>query len=135
MSYTLRRWGPRVRAEHRYDEPTDKLYPSVAVFEVEPPFKTRLTLEILEMLRLVRLERLPTLQGSNRGDSGRLQGRHGRIVSTTNLTILNFLLIHFGPLHEQTLCSLLAGVQVLGSIIAFGVRYGVGSWVYGGDRR
>jgi UDP-N-acetylglucosamine--dolichyl-phosphate N-acetylglucosaminephosphotransferase len=124
-------------ADLRYDEPTDKLYPSVATFEVEPPFKTRITLEVLELMRLVRLERLPRPEDSKPNDSAGTPRRRqmGRIVSTTNLTILNFLLIHFGPMHEQTLCSLLAGVQILGSVIAFGIRYGVGSWFYGGDRR
>jgi UDP-N-acetylglucosamine--dolichyl-phosphate N-acetylglucosaminephosphotransferase len=127
-------------AECRYEEQTDKLYPSVASFEEPPPLKTRLTLEILELFRLVRLERSPPPQYQTADKSGigarRSRRRQkGRIVSTTNLTILNFLLIHFGPMHEQTLCLVLAGVQVLGSVIAFGVRYGVGSWLYGGDRR
>lgn len=38
-------------------------------------------------------------------------------------------------MKEQTLCSVLAGVQVLGSAVGFAIRYGLGAWVYGGDRR
>lgn len=110
----------------RYDAQSDKLYPSVAVFDEPPPLKTRLVLRVLELLRLVRLER--TLASSGLKNST-------RIVSTTNLTILNFLLVTFGPMHEQTLCSLMAFAQVLGSVLAFGIRYGVGSWFYGGERR
>lgn len=59
----------------------------------------------------------------------------GQILSTTNLTILNFLLVTFGPMREQSLCLLLGGVQVAGSAVAFFIRYGLGAWVYGGDRR
>lgn len=84
-----------------------------------PPAKTRFVLEIFQAFRLVRLEK----------------DEKGIIKSTTNLTILNFLLVNLGPMHEQTLCTLVGGVQVLGSTIAFGIRYGVGSWVYGGERR
>jgi UDP-N-acetylglucosamine--dolichyl-phosphate N-acetylglucosaminephosphotransferase len=55
--------------------------------------------------------------------------------SCSNLTILNTLLVIFGPMKEQTLCSVLAGVQVAGSAVGFAIRYGLGAWVYGGDRR
>jgi UDP-N-acetylglucosamine--dolichyl-phosphate N-acetylglucosaminephosphotransferase len=103
----------------RYDENTDLLHPSLAVFELPPPAKTRYVLEIFAFLRLVRLDK----------------DEQGVIKSTTNMTILNFLLVTFGPMREPTLCILMAGVQVVGSGIAFGIRYGVGSWVYGGDRR
>jgi UDP-N-acetylglucosamine--dolichyl-phosphate N-acetylglucosaminephosphotransferase len=91
----------------------------LALFEVPPPAKTRLILEVFAFLRLIRLEK----------------DDDGIIKSTTNMTILNFLLVTFGPMREQTLCIVMAVVQVIGSAIAFGIRYGVGSWVYGGDRR
>jgi UDP-N-acetylglucosamine--dolichyl-phosphate N-acetylglucosaminephosphotransferase len=101
-----------------YDAATDTLSPSIATFDKPPSFISVLILEVLAFLRFVRLEKVD-----------------GRIRSTTNLTILNTLLVNAGPLHEQTLCSLMAGVQIAGSILAFGIRYGVGSWVYGGERR
>ena len=83
----------------------------------------------MEFLRLIKLERIPSRESS--GGS-----KHGtQIISSTNMTILNFLLVHLGPMHEQTLCTVMAGVQILGSLTAFGIRYGVGSWFYGGDRR
>ena len=113
-------------AHVRYDEQSDKLYPSVALFERPPSYPAAVSLRVLELLCLVRLERSPNgVAGSNKG----------QIISTTNLTIINVLLVTFGPMHEQMLCSLMAGVQVAGSVLAFGVRYGVGSWFYGGDRR
>jgi len=103
----------------RYDEKTDLLHPSLAILDVPPSAKTRLILELFAFFRLVRLEK----------------DEKGIIKSTTNMTILNFLLVTFGPMREQSLCLVMAAVQVIGSGIAFGIRYGVGSWVYGGDRR
>lgn len=75
-------------------------------------------------LRLTKLDR-------TRPESG----RPGHIVSCTNLTIPNLILIHLGPLKEQTVVLLVCGLQVLGSVFAFSIRYGVGAWVYGGERR
>ena len=109
----------RCRADERFNEKTGLLNPSLTMFEKPPVFRTRITLEILELLRLVRLDRLES----------------GQIVSSSNLTILNFLLVHAGPLHERTLCLLVGAIQVGCSALAFGLRYGVGAWVYGGDRR
>lgn len=108
-----------------FDAETGLLHPSRVVFEKPPPTKTRVVLQILEYLRLVRLERSKPSK----------EDQQIYLKSSTNLTILNFLLVHFGPMREQTLCMLVAGVQVLGSAVAFGIRYGVGSWFYGGDRR
>ncbi|KAK1926073.1 putative UDP-N-acetylglucosamine-dolichyl-phosphate N-acetylglucosaminephosphotransferase [Papiliotrema laurentii] len=122
----------------RYDSQTDLLHPSVTLFERPPPAKTRIVLEILSFLRLVRLERIPHRENAvAKTSSAHLQktSKKGQIVSTTNLTILNFLLVHFGPMHEQTLCSVMAGIQIAGSACAFAIRYGVGSWFYGGERR
>lgn len=115
-------------AYDRYDAKTDLLRPSLTMFEKPPPPQTRITLEILALLRLVRLDRLEPPESNPRP-------RRGQIVSSTNLTILNFLLIHFGPLHERTLCLLVAEIQVACSAVAFGIRYGVGAWVYDGERR
>ncbi|WWC58101.1 uncharacterized protein I303_100636 [Kwoniella dejecticola CBS 10117] len=120
---------PRHRLPH-YDEKTNLLNPSKVIFDEPPPTRTVIVLEILSFLRLVKLERnLP-----QPGDKDR-RIQKGYIKSSTNLTILNFLLIHFGPLREDSLCILTGFVQVLGSATAFAIRYGVGSWFYGGERR
>jgi UDP-N-acetylglucosamine--dolichyl-phosphate N-acetylglucosaminephosphotransferase len=113
-----------------YDAKTDLLHPSRVEFPKPPPLRTRIILEILEFLRLVRLERLPSAK-----DQGSASPRNGTIISSTNLTILNFLLVTFGPLQEQSLCVLMGLVQIACSAFAFWIRYGLGSWVYGGDRR
>jgi hypothetical protein len=121
----------------RFNTETGLLEPSSTMFERAPPMRTRIALEVLELLRLVRLDRLePTESSKSNGISSHAsRPRRGQIISSTNLTILNFLLVHFGPLHERTLCLLVGGIQVACSVLAFGVRYGIGAWVYGGERR
>ncbi|OCF71195.1 UDP-N-acetylglucosamine-dolichyl-phosphate N-acetylglucosaminephosphotransferase [Kwoniella mangroviensis CBS 8886] len=111
-----------------YDEKTNLLNPSLVVFESPPPLKTTIVLEILSFLRLVKLEYHQSPNPKNSTDK-----RY--IKSSTNLTIINFLLVHFGPMREDRLCMLVGFVQVVGSCIAFGIRYKVGSWFYGGERR
>ncbi|GAA6042168.1 hypothetical protein JCM8097_004995 [Rhodosporidiobolus ruineniae] len=75
-----------------------------------------LLLRLAEKARLVRLRRAPST---------------GEIEATTNLTLLNFLLLAFGPCREDELTLRLCAVQVAGSAVAFGVRYGGAGWFYG----
>lgn len=56
-------------------------------------------------------------------------------MEATNLTLLNSALIWFGPMREYTLVNTLLFLQVASSVAAFGVRYGLASLVYDGDRR
>ncbi|ORY34213.1 glycosyl transferase family 4-domain-containing protein [Naematelia encephala] len=132
-----------------YDSKSDLLRPSLVHFEKPPPLKTKITLETLALLGLVHLERSnPSASRSDDPPLTRSKRINGsipstdqpattttHIVSSTNLTILNFLLVHCGPLHEQTLCLLVGAIQIACSGLAFGIRYGLGSLVYGGDRR
>ncbi|OCF59673.1 UDP-N-acetylglucosamine-dolichyl-phosphate N-acetylglucosaminephosphotransferase [Kwoniella mangroviensis CBS 10435] len=111
-----------------YDEKTNLLNPSLVVFESPPPLKTTIVLEILSFLRLVKLEYHQSPNPKSSTDKK-------YIKSSTNLTIINFLLVHFGPMREDRLCMLVGFVQVIGSCIAFTIRYKVGSWFYGGERR
>ncbi|GAA5889989.1 hypothetical protein JCM16303_003202 [Sporobolomyces ruberrimus] len=80
-------------------------------------------LKVAEKFRLVKLRR-----GGEGGGDGEVEG-------CTNLTILNLVLLWKGKIREDRLCWVLIGIQVAGSVVAFGVRYGLGAWVYGGDRR
>ncbi|RXK38710.1 UDP-N-acetylglucosamine-dolichyl-phosphate N-acetylglucosaminephosphotransferase [Tremella mesenterica] len=147
----------------RYDATTNLLFPSLTEFERPPEMKTRVVLRIMEVLRLVKLERASSTMSvtqkvrnksgnqvavkvktsgensdpDNIRDGGKESGSDGEgvILSSTNLTILNLLLVHFGPMREQSLCLLLGFIQVFCSGVAFGIRYGLGSMVYGGERR
>ncbi|ORX34755.1 glycosyl transferase family 4-domain-containing protein [Kockovaella imperatae] len=120
----------------KYSEATDTLSPSVAEFTKPLTWPAIIILRIFEALRLVRLTREVEHAAYNgKGSTKQVSTRSGRIISCTNMTILNFLLVNFGPMRESSLCTLLGAIQVGGSLVAFGVRYGMASWVYGGDRR
>ncbi|KZT42663.1 UDP-N-acetylglucosamine-dolichyl [Sistotremastrum suecicum HHB10207 ss-3] len=114
---------PRHRVPN-VDNLTLLLHPSEA--NKDQPFPENLSrlsvlvLKILSYLRLTKLTVNPTT---------------GSITSCTNLTILNVLLLVFGPTREESLTRRLIAVQICGSILAFGIRYGLAGLVYDGDRR
>lgn len=53
-----------------------------------------------------------------------------KLVFINNLTLLNFILHHTGPLHESTLCWVTMGVQAVCCIIGFLIRYKFVHFVY-----
>jgi UDP-N-acetylglucosamine--dolichyl-phosphate N-acetylglucosaminephosphotransferase len=127
---------PRHRVP-RFDPATGLLHPSLATFKRPPSALSTLVLRVLSALRLTRLTHDPAT---------------GAIAATTNLTILNVFLLVLGPLRERTLVRVLVAAQVrrpactgrgssaneeqvAGSVLAFGVRYGLAGLVYDGDRR
>lgn len=81
----------------RFDADTNLLHPSTAQFPRPPSRLTVLILWIFSALGLTKLKFHPS---------------SGTIVEATNLTILNFLLIHFGPMNEKRLVQTLMSVQV-----------------------
>ena len=52
-------------------------------------------------------------------------------VEFNNLTLINFMLKVFGPLHERTLTIVLLGFQILCSCLAFTIRYPLALLFYG----
>ncbi|KAF9021083.1 N-acetylglucosaminephosphotransferase [Hymenopellis radicata] len=109
---------PRHRVP-RFDSQTNLLHPSKAQFLRPPSQLTTLVLKVFSTLGLT--ETTTSTSGS--------------ILETTNLTILNFLLLRFGPMNEKSLVKVLMCTQVAGSLFAFVVRYGLAGLVYDGDRR
>lgn len=51
-------------------------------------------------------------------------------VECNNLTIINLTLVVFGPMQEGRLTSFLMVVQVLGTLVAFAIRYGLSQVFY-----
>jgi UDP-N-acetylglucosamine--dolichyl-phosphate N-acetylglucosaminephosphotransferase len=111
---------PRHRVP-RFDPDTNLLHPSKAKFSEKPASK--LATLILRLFSTFGLTHLTIDPAS------------GRILEATNLTILNFLLVRFGPMTEKRLVQVLMATQVAGSVVAFVVRYGLAGLVYDGDRR
>ncbi|KXN66415.1 hypothetical protein CONCODRAFT_80495 [Conidiobolus coronatus NRRL 28638] len=87
---------------------TGKLEPSETEFEKPLTSLQTLILTILSKLSIVKLT---------------ADLKTGRILKSTNFTILNCLLVIFGPLREDELFAKMMQVQIGWSCISFGIRY------------
>ncbi|CAH3175038.1 unnamed protein product [Porites lobata] len=89
---------------------TGKLGMSHSVFkksDIRPLGK--LILSVFSLLRLVQVE-----DGV---------GEDKKSVRVNNFTLINFVIKMLGPLHERTLTTIMLGIQILGSAVAFIIRY------------
>ncbi|KAJ8347773.1 hypothetical protein SKAU_G00263620 [Synaphobranchus kaupii] len=68
-----------------------------------------LILKVAESLWLVEVRR------GQEGD--------GDFVECNNMTLINFVLKILGPTHERNLTAIMLLIQMLGSTMAFGIRY------------
>ncbi|KAH9980026.1 N-acetylglucosaminephosphotransferase [Lactifluus volemus] len=109
---------PRHRVP-RFDPDTHLLHPSKSQFLKRPSRLSTLVLRVIGGLGFAELTALPD----------------GTILEVTNLTLFNVLLLRLGPMYEKRLTQTLIAVQVMGSVVAFLVRYGLAYLVFDGDRR
>lgn len=72
---------------------------------------------ILEILRLIRLKR----------DAA------GSIIASSNLTLINLVLIWFGPQTEGNLCTLILSLQFFLGLLMLLLRHTLGPWMFGFD--
>lgn len=99
----------------RFNLKTGLLEPSFFVLPQDKRTKSvKVFVGVLAGLRLVEVKR---------------DGK-GEVEACSNLTILNLILVVRGSMREDTLCKNMLGLQVVGSLVAFGVRYGVAGWFY-----
>ncbi|GAA99463.1 uncharacterized protein L969DRAFT_619951 [Mixia osmundae IAM 14324] len=98
---------------------TGKLEPSLVRFVEPPSLRARVTLSILSALGLVRLTR----------------SKDGTILTSTNLTIISFVLVVAGPMREERLTQTIMLLQTACSVLAFAIRYGASSVFYDSSRR
>jgi len=61
--------------------------------------------------------------------------KEGKVVEMSNLTLLSLLLNWLGPLREDALVIRVVIVQVLSSIAAFYVRYGLARMLFAKELR
>ena len=78
----------------------------------------RYMISFLETIALVRVTRTKT----------------GKWKSCSNLTLLNIILLHFGPMKESDLAWCVCACQIIGSVFAFFVRYGLVHILYNVDK-
>ncbi|KAJ7305305.1 hypothetical protein JRQ81_011224 [Phrynocephalus forsythii] len=94
----------------RFNPDTGKLEMSYSRFKPKSlsPLGTSI-LQIFEKLHLVEVHR-----GVD---------KDGEYTECNNMTLINFAIKLLGPTHERTLTLLLLLIQVVGSIVAFSIRY------------
>lgn len=85
----------------RFDQETYLLYPSKTQFLKRTPRLSTVVLRVLAGLGCAELTTLPD----------------GTILEATNLTLLNVLLLRFGPMREKRLTQALIAVQVIIPVI------------------
>ena len=91
----------------KFNEQTGLVDASVTEWKEPPSMLIAAALELLHRLRLVRVTR----------------DEAGRIATSTNLTILNLLLVWLGPMREDRLAWYIVGVQIACGISGLFVRH------------
>ena len=110
-------------APPRFNEATGLLEPSRFSLSKTGPLG-KLIVAVLVALRIVR--RYPASAAAHK--KGAVSAVNADEVS--NLTLINCLLVWFGPMHERTVTILVMLLQVLGTLVALAVRYPLASTLY-----
>lgn len=102
----------------RFNESDGLLYPSRADLKENPPKGFFVpVLRLLHVLHLIDLE----------------FDKDNNIVSCSNMTMINLLLIWFGPLREDKLCNRILIIQFMFGLCALTARHAVGTLLFGND--
>lgn len=90
----------------KFNSRTDKLEISTTVFRYsELNILGKLCVRLFKLFRVMQW-----------------QEKEGCVV-TNNFTLINLILLFFGPLHEETLTKILIGIQIACTCLAFVIRY------------
>ena len=105
----------------RFNARSGLLEPSVTQWQHPPSAPLAWALKVLASLPL------PLIKLETNGK--------GKIVESTNLTILNLWLVWFGPMREDRLAIAIIVVQILSGFIGLFVRHELALWVFRQDNR
>ncbi|KTW28059.1 hypothetical protein T552_01921 [Pneumocystis carinii B80] len=97
---------------------TGLLEPSMIMFSKKPSLLCRIILKIFSKLGFVRLKIDPITK---------------EIQGTTNLTIINFLLVRLGPRREDKLTIIIMGIQAVMGLIGLFIRHKMAKLIYLND--
>ncbi|XP_030383482.1 UDP-N-acetylglucosamine--dolichyl-phosphate N-acetylglucosaminephosphotransferase isoform X1 [Scaptodrosophila lebanonensis] len=98
----------------KYDAKTDLLHISTTDFHPkELGTLGRVMVTVFRTLRLISWQ----------------EKSDGRVI-TNNFTLINFVLVVFGPVHERVVTQMLMGVQVMCTLVAFVIRYPLANYFY-----
>ncbi|XP_067623066.1 UDP-N-acetylglucosamine--dolichyl-phosphate N-acetylglucosaminephosphotransferase [Eurosta solidaginis] len=98
----------------KYDPKTDLLHISTTEFHPRE-------LNILGSVMVYILKKLKLISWKEQSD--------GRVI-TNNFTLINFVLVVFGPVHEKVVTQFLLGFQLICTIFAMIIRYPLASCFY-----
>lgn len=102
----------------RFNEEDGLMYPSKADFTNKAPNRIVTgVLKTMSNLNLIYLE----------------CDKHGNITHCSNMTLINLVLVWFGPLREDKLCYTILLMQFSIGIAAIAARHAIGSMVFGND--
>ncbi|CAR30262.1 GlcNAc-1-P transferase [Lachancea thermotolerans] len=103
----------------RFNEADGLLYPSRANLVEKPPKKVFVpVLKLLSSLKLIDLEVDP---------------QTGALKSCSNMTLINLVLVWFGPTREDKLCNRILAIQFTVGLCAIVARHSIGSIIFGHD--
>lgn len=98
----------------KYDAKSDLLHISTTEFRMkELNSLGRLMVTVLRVLHLISWQ----------------EQADGRVI-TNNFTLINFVLVVFGPVHERVATQMLMGFQVLCTLLALFIRYPLANFFY-----
>lgn len=98
----------------KYDSKTDLLHISTTEFRMEELNPVgRLMVKTLHKLRLISW-----------------QSRPDGLIRTNNFTLINFVLVIFGPVHERVVTQMLMAFQAVCTLIALTIRYPLANYFY-----
>lgn len=97
----------------KFNSKTDRLQISVTRFKYsELNFLGKLMVNIFRLFKIISW-----------------QEKNG-YVTTNNFTLINLVLLFFGPLHEEKLTIVLIAIQIFCTVLAFIIRYPLASLFY-----
>ncbi|WLF78173.1 tunicamycin resistance protein [Lodderomyces elongisporus] len=102
----------------KFDSSNGLMYPSFGELKKETVI-SKMILNTLGRLKMVKLVRDPK--------------QNGKVVQFSNMTIINLILVWFGPMREDKLCMLILAIQFVIGVSMIVVRHTVGPWLFGYD--
>ncbi|SCU99382.1 LANO_0F01662g1_1 [Lachancea nothofagi CBS 11611] len=103
----------------RFNEGDGLMYPSRADLVAKPPKKVMIpVLKSLYLLRLIDIE---------------TDAKTGVLQNCTNMTLINLVLVWFGPMREDKLCNRILTIQLVIGLLAILARHSIGSFIFGHD--
>ncbi|KAK3082259.1 hypothetical protein LTS18_007815 [Coniosporium uncinatum] len=101
----------------KFNARTGLLEPSVAKFEKPLRTPVETVMKLMDKLMLLKV----------------VKNDEGRVIQSTNFTLINLWLVWFGPMREDMLCTTLVAFQTACGLIGLLVRHKLALWIFTQD--